>query len=391
MPPRELPRPRDRLAWLAEALDERRNRDLERVRKPAEERSRDLISFASNDYLGLAADPRLVEAARKQAESPPWGAGASPLISGYFQGHAQLERALGEFEGTESALFFNSGYAANLGVIPALARKGDLILSDELNHASIVDGCRLSGARVLIYRHADVGHAAALLAGATDFRRRLIVTDSLFSMDGDFAPLAELAELAEEHSAMLALDEAHATGVFGERGRGLAESLGIEDQVDIRVGTLSKGLGCLGGFVAGPENLTHWLVNTARSYVFSTATPPALAAAAIAALAIVRDEPWRRQDLLASAEGLRGELAAQGWNIGRSTSQIIPVIVGSPGAAMELSRRLVERGYWAPAIRPPSTTPGASRLRISLSYSHDPGMIEGLARALADLRSSFPP
>jgi 8-amino-7-oxononanoate synthase len=307
-------------------------------------------------------------------------------VSGRGQEHAALERELAEFEGTEAALLFTSGYAANSGVIPALVGAEDSIFSDASNHASIIDGCRLSGARIFVYNHGDADHLRSLLEGASGFRRKLIVTDSLFSMDGDLAPLPGIAELVQRHGAMLMVDEAHATGVFGARGRGVAEHLGVEETVDVRVGTLSKALGCAGGFVAGRQTLIDWLANRARPYVFSTAAPEAIARAAREALRIVREEPERRTILAAKARRLRERLAAEGWRIGPSQSQIVPVIVGEPQAAVDLSRRLRAAGFFAPAIRPPSVPAGSSLLRISLSYSHSDSAIDRLADALREAR-----
>jgi len=346
---------------------------------------RDLVNFGSNDYLGLAADPRLAAAVRESVDSDGWGAGASPLVTGYAQSHRRLEERLADFEGTEAALLFTSGFAANAGTIPALVGRDDAIFGDERNHASIIDGCRLSRADVHVYRHCDCQHLESLLAATSGCRRRLIASDTLFSMDGDFAPLAELAALAERYDAMLLVDEAHATGVFGKRGRGLADEMGVESASLVRIGTLSKALGCSGGFVSGSRSLIDWLVNRARTYVFSTATPPAASRAAIAALDIVRDEPFRRQQLLAQARELRGRLQEQGWQIGPSASHIIPILVGDARRAMGLAAALAEQGFWVPGIRPPSVPPGQSLLRLSLSYAHTPGMIDRLCAALAHL------
>lgn len=344
---------------------------------------RELINFGSNDYLALAADPRLRAAASEAIARDGWGSGASPLVAGRAEVHRQLEERLAAFEGTEAALSFTSGYAANLGAIAALAGAGDVVFSDRKNHASIWDGCRLSRADVRVYPHNDCRRLAELLAEAGRYRRRLIVTDGLFSMDGDLAPLADLAELAERHEAMLMVDEAHATGVFGARGRGAAEHFGVEDRVHVRVGTLSKALGCSGGFVAGDRALIDWLVNRARPYVFSTAAPAATAAAALAALDVVRDEPQRRTALLDRARSLRGELRARGWNTGASESQIVPLLVGDPQRALALSAKLFERGLFAPAIRPPTVPEGEALLRVSLTAGHTEEMIASLLESLS--------
>jgi 8-amino-7-oxononanoate synthase len=263
-----------------------------------------------------------------------------------------------------------------------------VVYTDRKNHASLLDGCRLSRADVRVYPHADCRRLGELLArSGGKHRRRLIVTDGLFSMDGDLAPLGELADLAEQHGAMLMVDEAHATGVFGPGGRGVAEQLGVEDRVHIRVGTLSKALGCAGGFVAGSRRLVEWLANRARPYVFSTAGPAAVAAAAVAALEIVCGEPRLRQGLLASARQVRDGLQQQGWNVGRSASQIVPVVVGQPERAVELSAALRDRGFFVPAIRPPTVAQGESCLRISLTCGHSAEMVAALVQEMRGLRA----
>jgi 8-amino-7-oxononanoate synthase len=351
---------------------------------------RELVNFGSNDYLGLASDERLAAAARVAIEREGWGSGASPLVSGRGSSHAELERRLAEFEGTEAALVFPSGFAANAGVTPALADVGDAIYGDAKNHASLIDGCRLSKAARFIYPHRDCAALAAMLRDAGRFRRRLIVTDTLFSMDGDLAPLLPLADLADEHDAMLMFDEAHATGVFGEQGRGVIEHLSrggadLHERVHIRIGTLSKALGTGGGFVVGRQSLIDWLANRARTYVFSTAQPAATSAAAIAALDIVRSEPQRREQLLTRAAALRAQLIEQGWNTLGSESQIIPLVVGDPDRTMQFAERLREAGFFVPGIRPPSVPEGESLLRLSLSYHHTDEMTDALLKELAKL------
>jgi 8-amino-7-oxononanoate synthase len=361
---------------------------------------KELVNFGCNDYLGLAADERLITAAARAAQREGWGSGASPLVSGRGQSHAELELRLAEFEGAEAALVFPSGFAANAGIIPALVEDEDAIFGDAKNHASLIDGCRLAKATRFIYPHGDCAALEKLLQSAERFRRRLIVSDTLFSMDGDLAPLAELAELAHQYDAMLMVDEAHATGVFGANGRGVVEHVGsvaffssakkgtdpLHDRVHIRVGTLSKALGSGGGFVCGRRSLIDWLANRARSYVFSTAQPAATSAAAIAALEIVRSEPHRRERLLARATELRFRLQDQGWSTGPSESQIIPIAVGDAKLTMELAGRLREAGFFVPGIRPPSVSDGESLLRISLCFHHTAEMIEGLVAALGRLR-----
>ena len=347
---------------------------------------RELINFGSNDYLGLAADPRLAEAVCRATAETGWGSGASPLVTGRESLHAQLEREIADFEGTEAALLFSSGFAANVGAICSLTGRGDVIFSDAKNHASIIDGCRLSGASVHVYRHVDVSHLRDLLQ-ETKADKKLIVTDSLFSMDGDLAPLADLADLAARHNAMFMTDEAHATGVFGNHGRGVAEHLGVEEGISIRVGTLSKALGSIGGFAAGSQRLIDWLSNRARTYVFSTAMPAAICAAGLRAIEIIRDEPQRRTELLGRAVQLRERLRKDGLQIGSSQSQIVPVILGDPIATMKIAAGLREEGYFVPGIRPPTVPEGESLLRISLSYDHDETVIERLALAISRLAS----
>jgi 8-amino-7-oxononanoate synthase len=314
----------DCLQWIDEELPALEARGLRRKllsRTSAQAASvmldgRQYANFGSNDYLGLAADPRLAAAVAAALTQYGWGSGASPLLMGHAELHRRLESRLAEFEGAEAALLFTSGFAANSGTIAALAGPGDAVFSDRKNHASLFDGCRLSRADVRVYPHGDWQALDDLLAKTTTYRRRLIVTDSLFSMDGDFAPLKELADIAEKHHAMLLVDEAHATGVFGKNGRGACELLGVEDRVPVRIGTLSKALGGIGGFAAGSRSLVEWLVNRARPYVFSTALPAAVSAAALAALEIVQSEPRRRIELLATAAKVRRELLSQGWRIG---------------------------------------------------------------------------
>ncbi|MDB4533940.1 8-amino-7-oxononanoate synthase [Vicingaceae bacterium] len=344
------------------------------------------VNFGSNDYLGLAADTRLVEAVRFHANKLGWGTGASALISGHAVLHRKLEHEIAQFEETESAVLFSSGYAANVGTIGTLVGKGDAIFSDSRNHASIIDGCRLSNADIFVYRHRDTKHLKELLRAHSTQRRTLIVTDSLFSMDGDIAPLNEIADLADNFGAMLMVDEAHATGVFGSNGSGICELLNCKNRVDVRVGTLSKALGSIGGFVAGEKKLIDWIVNKARTYIFSTAQPDAINAASLASLEIVRDEPGRREGLLQMSAYVREQLSLQGWNIGDSASQIIPVIIGSAERALAIGGKLREQGLFAPVIRPPAVRHDHSLLRISLSSANSELHCDQLLSALNKLR-----
>ncbi len=356
-------------------------------------RGRELINFSSNDYLSLAGDLRLARAAARAARRFGCGAGASPLVSGYSPPVRALERALAEWEGCEAALVFGSGYAANLAVVGSLVGAGDAVFSDALNHASLIDGCRLSRAAIHVYRHNDLDQLADLLrVEGSRARRRLIVSDTVFSMDGDFARLSGLVELADRFGCLLLIDEAHATGVLGERGRGLAESMSPgswSPRRPFKVGTLSKALGAQGGFVCGSRRSIDWLVNRARPYIFSTALAPPIAAAARAAVAIVQTEPERRNRVLALAERLRRELQAFGGNVGASCCQIVPLIVGGAHEAVALSRRLEEAGFLVPAIRPPSVPEGSARLRISITAGHSESDILHLTTTLRDCKASF--
>ncbi|MCG8449980.1 MAG: 8-amino-7-oxononanoate synthase [Pirellulales bacterium] len=381
------------LNWIDEELHRLRLSDLLRdLPQPlrtqgamVEQAGKKLINFASNDYLGLAADGRLTQAAIAVCEQHGVGRGASPLVSGRSEIHEQLETRLAAFLQTEAALLFTSSFAANAGVIPALVDRGDAIYGDAKNHASIIDGCRLSRAEKHIYPHCDADALEELLRNHKHYRRRLIVTDTLFSMDGDLAPLPRLAELAREYDAMLMLDETHAIGVFGEHGRGVAEHFDVELQAHVRVGTFGKALGAAGGFVCGSQALVQWLANRARTYVFSTAHPAAVSAAALAALDIVTNDQLRRQTLLAQADTLRERLQQLGWNTGQSVSQIVPLRVGAPGRAVEISQSLWEQGIWLPAIRPPSVPPDQSLLRLGLTAMHTEEMLDQLYAALCEM------
>ena len=369
----------DPIAWIDDEAEAWSRKGLER--RLVVRDGRDLINFASNDYLGLANDPRVVEAACSAVRIHGWGAGASPLVSGWREPHEALTTALAEFERVEAVALFSSGYAANLGAIGALVGPGDVVYLDRLDHACIVDGARLSRAKLRVYPHRDVNRLEAILErDRSQFRRSLIATDGVFSMDGDLAPLVELADLANRFGAMFLVDEAHGTGVYGAEGRGAAESLGVAGRVDVKVGTLSKALGSIGGFVAGSRRLVDWLINRARPLVYSTAMPPAAAAGALKALEILRLEPKRREHLARLAQQLRAGLSDLG--IG---GPIVPLIVGEADAAIAMSARLLDRGLLVPAIRPPTVPEGTARLRISITASHSPDQIEYLIASLASI------
>jgi len=346
------------------------------------EGGRELVLLGSNNYLGLANHPALARAARAAVRRWGTGAGGSRLTTGNLPEHEALEAELAAWQGAEAALLFPTGYQAALGTLPALAGPDDLILSDALNHACLIDGCRLSRATVRVYRHADAEHAAELLSDRDRFRRALIVTDGVFSMDGDLAPLPALAALGRTHDAWLVVDDAHGGGVLGPTGAGTAEHVGAE--VTIRIGTLSKALGSEGGYVAGSRTLITWLLNRARSFVFTTAPAPATVAAARAALALVRGEPQRRAALAARAMVLRERLRAAGVPMPAGETPIVPVVFGAPEAALTAAAHLEAAGFRVPAIRPPTVPAGTARLRLSVMASHEPADLERAATAVAE-------
>lgn len=378
--------------WMDNDLDARRSAGLYRERiaitrtRPGYLRveGREYVDFASNDYLGLAADARVRQAVLEYLERHGVGATASPLVVGFSPAHATLEERLARFGGSEAVLLLGSGFVLNVSLLDALAGSHDVILSDERNHASIIDGCRLSRASVHIYRHNDVEHLTDLLQGCRGAARRFVVTDSVFSMDGDTAPLSDLCEVAEPHDAILIVDESHGFGVLGPGGRGLAAQLGLTQRIPFRVATLSKALGSAGGFVWTTTKACEWLVQTMRGYMFSTALPPVCAVAADAALAILEAEPDLPARTIANANQLRDGLAACGWSIGDSLSAIVPVIVGEPEQTMQLGLYLRDRGFWVGAIRPPSVPPAQCRLRLCANAVQKNEQIDGLLKAFTD-------
>lgn len=343
------------------------------------------LSFASNDYLGLATDPRLAEAAAGSALRDGFGASAARLVSGDLPPHRALETTVASWIGRPGVLLFPSGYQANLGVLTALAGPEDLVVSDALNHASLIDGCRLSRARIAVYPHLDVSAADAVLQAAPAARRRFLVTESLFSMDGDTAPLAALANLAERHRAILIVDEAHALGVRGPRGRGLCAEAGIAP--DVLIGTLGKAFAAAGGFVTGSQALRDLLLNRARTFIFTTALPGPVAAAATRAVEIAASpEGDRRRAALASlCETLTTKLMALRPTGPRRDGPIFPFLLGENERALAVSGELRRRGFFVPAIRPPTVPAGAARLRITLSAAHAPEHVSRLVAALAEV------
>ena len=338
-----------------------------------------LLNFGANDYLGIATETRSAAVSA--------GSGASALVCGWTPEHEKLASIIADFESTESAVVFPSGYAACSSTIAALAEKDDLILSDELNHASLIDGCRLSRAKCHVYPHRGLAAVEEQLTSQRkNFHRVWIVTDGVFSMDGHVAPLVGLCELAEQYDANLIVDEAHGTGVLGETGSGVCEALGVKDQVAIRIGTLSKAIGAQGGFVAGPKVVIDYLVNHCRSLIFSTSLSPAAVSAATQAFELVRSEPKRRTHVCKLAQQFRSQFPSNESLLPLETSiPIIPVITGADARTIAISRSLAERGFYVPAIRPPTVPEGKSRLRVSLSAAHQPQAIDALAEAINEL------
>jgi 8-amino-7-oxononanoate synthase len=371
----------EELAALEAAGLRRRIRTLAGSGPRARVEGRDVISFASNDYLGLAGDPRLAAALARGAAEEGAGAGAARLLAGSRPAHDALERDAAVFRGTEAALLFGSGYVANLSLIPALCGEGDLVVSDRLNHASLVDGCRLSRARVEVVPHGDEAAVRRAL-GRGGFRRRVVATEGLFSMEGDVAPLAEIVAAAREHGALVVLDDAHGNGVLGATGRGALEAAGLGPSEDlVQMGTFGKAFGGYGAFVAWTRDGIDLLLHRARGFVFSTALPPGVAAMDREGLAIAAREPWRRERVLALAARLRAGLRAAGLEPGDGPGPIVPVLLGRAEDAVRASERLMACGFFAPALRPPTVPRGTSRLRLSLSAAHREEDVDGLVAA----------
>lgn len=376
---------------LAAQLEDLRSRELYRRRRVVrgahgvelEVDGQRCLNFCSNDYLGLAADPRLAQAAQRALDDSGTGSGAAALISGYNREHQQLEEALAAFLGRPRALLFSTGWAANVGTLRALLGKDDTLVADELNHASLIDGGRLSGAQYRRVRHGDLDGYRSELAMAQG--HTVVATDAVFSMDGDRAPLTALAELCREHRADLMVDDAHGFGVLGLGGRGSVSATGLTNaEVPIYVATLGKALGVAGAFVAGSEELIEFLVHRARSWVFSTAPPPALSAAALESLRILEAEPERRARLQGHIQHFREGARQRKLPVMPSVTAIQPLVIGDERRTLALSAALFEAGYWVVAIRPPTVPAGTARLRITLSAAHSAGQVDGLLDALAD-------
>jgi len=327
---------------------------------------RPVLLMCSNNYLGLASDFRLKDAAIHATRLYGTGACASRLISGTMEPHQELEEKIAKFKQAEQALLFSTGYMANIGILQGLVGEGDVILSDTLNHASIIDGCRFSRAAIKVYRHRDTSHLEELLKSCQHYRQRLIVTDGVFSMDGDMAPLVEIVGLAKKYGALTVVDDAHGTGVLGKHGKGTAEHFNVMSDIDLHMGTLGKALGVFGAYVAGSKILIETLINRARSFIFTTALPPSIAATASVALDIVEKESERRERLNANAHYFREGLKGLGFNTMESTTQIIPIFIGDAETTIVMSRRLLEEGIFIQGIRPPTVPSGMCRLRTTV-------------------------
>ena len=342
----------------------------------------EVLLLCSNDYLGLAGHPAVRAAAAEAAERWGAGAGASPLVSGHMAIHRELEEELAEFKGHDACVLFGSGFLANVGIISALAGADDVILSDALNHASLIEGCRLSRAETIVYEHCDLDSLSVGFERAAG-RQTLIVTDAVFSMDGDIAPLADIIELAQRHRAQVIVDEAHATGVIGPGGRGLVSALGAEHDVDVVVGTLGKALGSYGAFVCCDRMMAEFLVNRARTLIFSTASPPPSVAAALAALRLVRRDPSIVERMRRNARLFRAELAGRGFAAAPGEMPIVPIIVGDPRDATALCEAALNGGVFVQAIRPPTVPDGTSRLRAVATAAHTENDLHSAAATLA--------
>jgi len=328
------------------------------------------INFSSNNYLGLADSPLLKKSALKAIERYGVGTGASRLMSGTLKIHRDLEKRIAQFKREEDAMVFPTGFMANLGVISALVGSGDAVIVDHLNHASIIDGARLSHAKIFVYPHCDTRALERILKRGSAFQRRLVITDTLFSMDGDEAPLPEILKLCKKYESLLMVDEAHATGVFGKRGSGLVEEYGLSGKIDVVMGTMSKALGGLGGYIAGKKTIIEYLRQKARTFIYTTSLPPSMAASSIRAIEYIKDNGRERRKYWKKIEYVRNELMDLGYNLLTSCSQIIPVVIGPLDKIMDMQRYLFEQGLFILAIRPPTVPKGSARFRITIMATH---------------------
>ncbi len=328
------------------------------------------LSFCSNNYLDLANNQLVISAVKEAVENYGWGAGASRLVSGNMTLHETLEKEISRFKEKESAIIFPTGYMANIGAISSLVSRGDLVICDKLNHASIIDGCRLSGADFKVYAHCNIKKLENILKKSSKYSRKLIVTDSVFSMDGDLAPLPDIVNIASEYKAIVMVDEAHGTGVFGKEGRGVVEHFNLNKEVEIVMGTFSKAIGSLGGYICGDEDLINFLRNKARSFMYTTALPPAVCAASIAGLKLIQENPSIRESLWENIRYLKNKLGRLNYNVIKSESPIIPILIGDADKAVGISKVLYEKGILIPAIRPPTVPVNSSRLRMTVMSTH---------------------
>jgi len=343
------------------------------------------LSFCSNNYLGLASHPSVIEAVKNAVDEYGWGACASRLVSGNMTLHEALEKEISRFKRKDAAIVFPTGYMANLGVISSLVSGGDLVVSDKLNHASIIDGCKLSGAVFRVYAHCNMEKLENILKKSSKYNRKLIVTDSVFSMDGDLAPLPDIVRIAKKYNAMVMVDEAHGTGVFGENGRGVVEHFNLDKEVDVVMGTLSKAIGSLGGYVCGDDDLISYLRNKARPFMYTTALPPAVCAASIASINLIQEDPSLREALWNNVRCIKERLESLGIDMISSQSQIIPLLIGDTQKAVDISKLLYERGILIPAIRPPTVPANSSRLRMTVMSSHTQADLESLFNSLREV------
>ena len=344
------------------------------------------IDFSSNDYLGLSQHPRLIAASKKAIDEFGTSSSASRILSGNLELHQKLEEATANFKNKEAALIFNSGYQANLGIISALYGKDDCIFLDRLSHASIIDGIILAQAKLFRFNHNDPNHLGTLIKKERGrFKKALIITESIFSMDGDKAPLKDIVTLKEKYSCEVFVDEAHATGIFGNSGAGLIEEMGLEEKIDFIMGTFSKALGSFGGYLAASRKIADYLINTCRSFIYSTALPPSVIAANLVSIEIVKNEPQRREKILNLAEYFRASLAKHGLEI-KGSSQILPLITGDNLKTLKLARKFQNSGFWVSAIRPPSVPINQARLRFSLTYYHEKEDLDKLINILLNAK-----
>jgi 8-amino-7-oxononanoate synthase len=385
------------LEWIKEELKQIHDKQLFRILTELETgqspevtiSGKSYVLLGSNSYLGLSVDPKVVESARLALEKYGTGSGGSRLVSGSFDLHRMLEERIARFKNTESSILFSSGYLANIGTISALVGSDDIIYSDELNHASIIDGARLSRSTVRIYKHLDLNHLQELIESDKNTKcRKLIVTDTVFSMDGDLVPLPELVGISEKYGCILMIDEAHAAGVLGKRGSGATEHFGVEDRVPVVMGTLSKAVGSLGGYIAGSKELIDFIRNRVRSYIFDTSLPPASLAASITAIDIIENEPERREHLWNMVNKFKTGIEDSGLRVLPSHSAIIPVLIGDAEPALNFAKMLRENGVFTPAVRPPSVPHGMCRIRVTIMATHTQ---EHIDTALKAFRAAYEP